>query len=306
MSRPIRFLPDPKTLVEVSTRTLQSRLLLRPSLEINEAVVGILGRAQRLYHMEVCAVAFVSNHYHLLLRVESAKQLAGFMTYVNSNLAREVGRRVDWREKFWARRYRAIPVSGEEGAQRERLKYVLSQGVKEGLVERCRDWPGVHSVRALVEDEPIVGYWFDRTQEYAARRRDQDYDRLHFATPEILVLSPLPCWEHLPPELRRQHVVAIVQEIEREAEEERRKSGKTPPGASAVQERDPSERPLRSKKSPAPLFHTASRKVYRELCDSYFRFLRSFREAAERLRAGDRSAAFPEGCFPPALPFVGG
>src|SRR5690242_7802871 len=44
----------------------------------------------------------------------------------------EAGRLVDWREKFWSRRYRAIVVSGEEGAQRERLKYVLSHGAKEG------------------------------------------------------------------------------------------------------------------------------------------------------------------------------
>ena len=28
--------------------------------------------------------------------------------------------------------------------------------------------------------------------------------------------------------------------------------------------------------------------------------------ASERLKAGDRNAPFPIGCFPPALPFVGG
>jgi hypothetical protein len=32
----------------------------------------------------------------------------------------------------------------------------------------------------------------------------------------------------------------------------------------------------------------------------------AFRDAAEKLRVGDRSAAFPAGSFPPALPFVGG
>ena len=32
----------------------------------------------------------------------------------------------------------------------------------------------------------------------------------------------------------------------------------------------------------------------------------AFRQAAEKLKAGDRSAAFPTGSFPPALPFVGG
>jgi hypothetical protein len=37
-----------------------------------------------------------------------------FMGYLNSNLAREVGRLADWREKVWSKRYQAIVVSTEE------------------------------------------------------------------------------------------------------------------------------------------------------------------------------------------------
>ena len=33
-------------------------------------------------------------------------------------------------------------------------------------------------------------------------------------------------------------------------------------------------------------------------------FLAAFREAAEKWHSGDRSAIFPGGCYPPALPFV--
>jgi hypothetical protein len=36
-------------------------------------------------------------------------------------------------------------------------------------VERVLDWPGVHAARAILEDKSLKGYWFDRTQEYAAR-----------------------------------------------------------------------------------------------------------------------------------------
>src|SRR5215210_1214603 len=74
----------------------------------------------------------------------------------------------------------------EEEAQIARLKYVLGNGVKEGLVEKVSQWPGVHCVRALVEGETVEGYWFDRSQEYAARQRGQDFDRLTYATPEVL------------------------------------------------------------------------------------------------------------------------
>ncbi len=58
------------------------------------------------------------------------------------------------------------------------------------------------------------------------------------------------------------------------------------------------------KKSPAPLFHTAGRRAYLELREAYSRFVAAFRDAAEKLRAGDRLVSFPEGSFPPALPFV--
>jgi len=40
------------------------------------------------------------------------------------------------------------------------------------------------------------------------------------------------------------------------------------------------------------------------LGEAYSTFLAAFREAAEKLKAGDRAARFPLGSFPPALPFV--
>jgi hypothetical protein len=58
--------------------------------------------------------------------------------------------------------------------------------------------------------------------------------------------------------------------------------------------------------TPAPAFHAASQAVRRELRDAYAWFVAAFRQAAAKLREGDRSAAFPVGSFPPALPFVGG
>ena len=306
MSRPLRFVPAPKTLVEVSTRTVQSRFLLRPSNALNEIVLGILGRAQEIYGVGLCGYAFASSHYHLLLLVNTAKQLSDFMGYFNSNLAREAGRLVDWREKFWSRRYRAIVVSGEEGAQRERLKYVLSHGAKEGLVGDPRDWPGVHAIRPLLDGEPTEGIWFDRTQEYAARRRGEEFERLRYATPYSVTLSPLPCWEDLPAELQRQRIAEIAEEIGAEASARRQEKGVAPMGADAVRRQNPHQRPTKTKKSSAPLFHAATKRVREDLLNIYYAFVAAFREAAEKLKAGNRNAAFPIGSFPPGLPFVSG
>ena len=86
-------------------------------------------------------------------------------------------------------------------------------------------WPGVHCVKSLLSGEPATGYWFDQTQEYAAKRRGETFDRMRYATPEVLVLSPLPCWRHVSEEVQRQLVVEMIADIESEAALRRRRSG---------------------------------------------------------------------------------
>ena len=88
-----------------------------PSTVANALILGILGRAQEHYEVKVCAFAFLSNHYHLLVTVKSCRQLSRFMRYVNSNIGRKIGRLYGWREKYFSRRYRGIQVSDEEEKQ---------------------------------------------------------------------------------------------------------------------------------------------------------------------------------------------
>ena len=228
------------------------------------------------------------------------------MGYFLSKLAREAGRLTGWREKIFGRRYQAIVISSEEAAQIERLRYVLANGTKEGLVERPRDWPGVHALRALLGEETLEGIWIDRTQQYAARRRGKEHGAERFTTNEFLTLDPLPCWKHLDKKTMRARIATLVAEIEAEAAAHREKTGTPVLGPAAILRQHPHSQPPQSKKSPAPRFHAASREARRFLYRIYAEFVAQFREAAARLRAGDRNAPFPPGCFPPALPFVGG
>jgi len=79
MARRLRCIPQDGSLVEVTSRTLHGRLLLRPSREVNDMIAGALGRAQRRYEVEIVCYVFLSNHYHLLVRVRDARQLAGWV-----------------------------------------------------------------------------------------------------------------------------------------------------------------------------------------------------------------------------------
>ena len=305
MSRRLRFIPEGGALVEVTCRTIQGRFLLKPSEELRSIVIGVLARSQRLYPVDLHAFVFLSNHYHLLLSAQNAHQLARFMNYLNSNLAREAGRVHGWREKFWGRRYQAIVVSEEEAAQTGRLRYLLSHGCKEGLVSRPREWPGAHCAEALVEGRLLEGLWFDRTREYEATGRGEKFDRLAYATPETIRLEPLPCWAHLSEEMYRSRVGELILQIEAETADLHVKNGTEPLGVRAILAQDPHSRPRSLKKALAPAFHAATKAARRELVEAYGWFLGAYREAAEKLRCGNVGASFPEGCFPSRLPFVG-
>ena len=306
MSRPLRYVPQGGALFEITINMIQGRYLLRPDKRgrVNELVLGVVGRAQRLYSMSIVGISVLSSHAHLLVVPEDTEQMSAFMRHVGRNISDEIGRLHDWPGKMQERRFRGIQVSNEEEDQVGRLRYLLGAGVKEHLVERAIEWPGVHSARALTRDHPLRGWWFDRSKEFAARRRGEHYGRYDYATEEAVVLDPLPCWSHLPVEEVRQRVKELVREIEREAAAERRASEKSVRGAEAVMDLDPHFRPDQRDRSPAPDFHARRKDVRKAMRYAYAWVVAEHARASELLRAGERLVNFPEGTFPPGLPFV--
>ncbi|MEM7356919.1 MAG: hypothetical protein AAF657_39260, partial [Acidobacteriota bacterium] len=200
--------------------------------------------------------------------------------------------------------YRSIEVSSEAEDQIARLRYLLAAGVKEQLVEKAIDWPGVHSARALTRDLPLRGWWFNRSREYADRRRGKHFGRYEHATEMTVQLDPLPCWRHLTLKERRRRVKDLLREIERKAAAERRATEKEVLGAESVMAYDPHHRPGKRDRSPAPMFHARCKDVRKVMRDAYAWVVAEYRKAAERLRLGDRQAQFPEGTFPPGLPLI--
>ena len=302
MARRLRYVPPGGALFELTCRTVQGRLLLRPSALLIEITLGILARAARLFGVAVHAYAFLSNHYHLLVSVADVQQLASFMNYFNSNLAREAGRLARWREKFWGRRYQAIRVSGEESAQVSRLSYLLAQGVKEGLVASPYDWPGAHCARALAEGKTVSGFWRNRSLESKSRRKSQPLDPEASVEREQLTLAPLPCWEKLEPQVYRARIQEMIEEIEADGRQREEETGIPPLGCEAICRQDPHHEPDPIKKAPAPLVHAVAPEVRRALRRAYFSFLAAYRHASQLFRSGVREVEFPEGAFPPALP----
>lgn len=302
MGRPLLYVPPGGAVFELTSRTLHGRYLLRPGRRLNSLLVGVLGRARRRYQVELFGAAFLSNHFHLLARVVTPEQLAGFMQYFKSNLAKEAGRLYGWRERFWGRRYRPIQVFESEDDQVQRLRYILAQACKEGLVASPLEWPGVHCARSLIQGRALEGEWFDRTAEYRARRRGDKVSAQRFATTERLLFSPLPCWSHLEPQEVREAVRQLVCEIERETAAQHQAEGTQPLGVKKILRQHPHQRPSKSHRRSAPRFHARSRVARRSMERAYTLVLTAYRRASEQLRRGCSPVTFPPGCFPPRLP----
>ncbi|MDX1535116.1 MAG: transposase [Thermoplasmata archaeon] len=289
--------------MEVTTRTVHGRFLLRPSRDLNDQIVGILARASKRYDVGIVDFGAMSNHMHLLLVVESARCLASFMSYVNGNIAKEAGRLHGWREKFWGRRYRAVVVSEEPEAQIGRLRYLLAQGCKEGLVRKPTEWPGANGTEALMKGSRLQGWWFDRALAYEARRRGERPGKYEFANREVLTLVPLPCWADLSLEERQRRARELVREIERETRDRLAEQELSPLGVRRILRQNPHDAPSRPSRSPAPRFHAATWGARKALELAFLEFRLWYEEASAALRAGARNVAFPPGSFPPRLPF---
>jgi hypothetical protein len=180
---------------------------------------------------------------------------------------------------------------------------VLRHGSKEGREPPAVTRRPCHSASPRRHAGP--GDLVDRTKECAAVRRGEEFERMRYATTYPVLLSPLPCWEELSPELRQRRIMEIVREIDEEAAARLPEKCISPMGPDAVRRQQPHEIPVSTKKSSAPLFLAATKRVRDDLRCAYYSFVAAFREAAARLRAGDRNASFPLGSFPPAMSFRG-
>mgnify|MGYP001447819649 CR=1 FL=1 len=244
MSRKSPRYAPPNTVIEITARTVGSQFLLRPSAELNAIILATMARALFLFPIKLHAFAFLSNHWHALLTALDGKTVSKFVQHVHSNVARAVNAMLDregqvFRSASWV----AVVVDSEL----DRLRYVLAQGAKEGLVASPTEWPGVHSVRALMGLEKLEGSWVDRTRGSRLKHgggrgggRTASIEEL--TTSYGIELTPLPSMAHLTEADRHASVRRLVKLIERSA----RRKTKRPLGVKKVLAQDPMSKPAKT------------------------------------------------------------
>jgi hypothetical protein len=279
-------------------------MLLRPSPELTDVILGIIGKAQELYGMTIHAFVFLSTHAHFLMSPTSAGQLALFMQFVNANVAKEAGRLHLWRERLWSRRYRSIVVADDKAAH-ARMRYILAHAAKEGLLASPGHWPGPNCIAALTTGALLRGTRFDRSKEFLARQRGEHTLPMQFTTTFDVKLTPLPCLLDLTEDQRQAHCRRVVGEIQAKAEADNKEKGRTPMTVEAILAQDPHSRPASTDRSPAPFVHATDDSTEMEFRAAYRAFVDAFRAGALRLRERAREIRdmFPFCAFPPPLPF---
>lgn len=239
MGRPIRMF-EPDRLYFVTNRTLQGRLLLRPSAHVNQLVGGILARALHLFpQVELFAFVVMSNHIHLIARA-SGGALSAFMAYVEGNVARKVGHHHGWSGPFWHRRFSAEPILDDD-VLLGRLMYIFGHGAKEGLVADPGEWPGLTCIPELVHGAARIFPWYDSTAAELARRRGEPSGEERFIQFHRLTLATLPGWETVADERRRRMCELLAQA---RASAAQARGGRPALGVDAVLAQDPHPAPV--------------------------------------------------------------
>lgn len=171
---------------------------------------------------------------------------------------------------------------------------------------KVKRWPGLHFGKTLMEDRQILaGTWINRTEAHRIKNRGEKVKKEDVTSRHEIRLAQLPCGRHLSYAAHCKEVRKLIREVEEEAALERELEGVEVVGAQTVLENDPDTLSEKTKKSYAPRVHAASREARKEFLEAFGWFFGEYRDAAEELHKGNRDARFPEGCFPPGLPYVG-
>lgn len=174
MSRPIRHVAADRYYM-LTNRCALGQFVMRPDEETKRILKGCLARAVDKYDVELVCFVFLSNHFHLIARFP-ARNMSEFMGEFQSQIASRLNDHRDRDGTVFPERYDDKALLDARVLE-DKIAYVLNNPVKDGLVPRATDWPGVSSLELHAEDEPLVGKWLDGKEWTKLKRRKGEHTR---------------------------------------------------------------------------------------------------------------------------------
>lgn len=126
---------------EICFRT-EEGLPFAPTPYIKAIWESILARAQSLYRVRIVAGILMSNHPHLLIRVEDPEDVPKFVAYVKKETAHALNRLLGVEQHtVWQEGYDS-PLLGDAAKVVERLVYCYTNPQKANLEDTIERYPG--------------------------------------------------------------------------------------------------------------------------------------------------------------------
>jgi putative transposase len=138
----------------VTRNCTQRQFLLRPHKETNNAFIYCLAVAAQKYEIDVIDFIQMSNHLHDAVFDRHGNGPA-FYEHFHKLLAKcmnaTLGR---WENFFSSEQVNVVRLTTPE-ALIEKLVYIATNPVEDGLVERVEEWPGASGYSALMTGQPL-------------------------------------------------------------------------------------------------------------------------------------------------------
>lgn len=286
MSRPREVLPGRSYLI--TRRCTQRLLLMRPDAETNNAFIYCLAVAAQRHQIDILFTVAMSNHHHTGIYDRHGNYPA-FLEYFHKLFAKcQNTLRGRW-ENFWASEQTSVVRLLNREDILRKLIYSVCNPVEAGLTAHALEWPGVSSLRAILEQRPL------------SAKRPKHFFRQQGPMPESVELKlsrPIE-YQELSEKAWRSLIQAQVKEREKKFRLEHARKGQKILGREGVLKQNWSSKPrsFSLRRNLKPRIAAINKWRRAEALLENKRFLAAYREARTAFVAGFRRVLFPPGTY---------
>ena len=286
-----------------TTRTNCSELWFVNNKKLEQEILGFAAKYAKRYCVKLYALSVEGNHIQFPALFPKANR-AHFMRDFNSSVARCVPRHQHGHKggKFWARRYSAEYLPGDQDIE-EQFFYTVLQPVQDGLVDDIKDYPDYNCFEDAVLGNKRV-FEVVRWKEYNDARRWDPKVSIELFTDEFeLTYERLPGYTKLSAKAYEEQMRKKLKERTKWVLAERK--FKRCLGCKALRAVKPGALPKNTKRSSAtshrPRVLSKDAKRRGDAKAWYFDIYFEYQEKSAEFRAGKLRVKFPKGTYRPPL-----
>lgn len=268
----------------ITRRCSQRQFLLSPDEQINNAIAYCLADSAKRFKVDVLITTVESNHHHTVI-FDRYGRFPRFIEHFHKMVAKCINKARGRRENLWASGETCVTRLLDYETILAKLAYAAANPVKDFLVERATQWPGLNGYRHLIHGKSIRA-----TRPTFFFRADRGWPEAHTLT--FTIPSELGDADTVISELKER-----VEAIESDTRSVRHRSGRGIVGRKTVVEQDWRDSPKSEEKPRGLRPRFAGRREERqEALSNYKQFLVSYREARQQwMRHG--FGVFPAGTY---------